>query len=91
MTLRRRDWREALAREGRLLESLSYRRVLDRGFAVVRDAAGAVAAPETIKSGEALILEFAGERRVAAIAAETATKPKRAAKPSRPPEQGSLL
>jgi exodeoxyribonuclease VII large subunit len=43
-----------------LLESLSYHRVLERGYAVVRDAGGkAVAASAALAAGDAVSIEFA--------------------------------
>ena len=37
--VRTRFWRSGLEKTGRLLDSLSYQNVLDRGYAVIRDAA----------------------------------------------------
>ena len=46
---------ERLSRTSRTLEALSYQRVLDRGFAVVRDAdGGVVSASATVAAGQAL-------------------------------------
>ncbi|KQT83357.1 exodeoxyribonuclease VII large subunit [Methylobacterium sp. Leaf466] len=55
--------RDRLAALGGLLGSLSYRAVLARGFALVRDAAGgAVRGTATLGPGERLTLEFADGR-----------------------------
>jgi len=52
----------------RTIEALSYRRVLDRGFAVVRDAKGRiVSAPGDVVSGDALSIEFGTPDRLDAI------------------------
>lgn len=95
--------KDAEARFGRwesLLESLSYKSVLKRGYAVVRDGGGhAVTKAAAVASGMALVIEFA-DAAVGATAnggpgdpggepEKTAAKPK----PSRgkDPKQGSLL
>jgi exodeoxyribonuclease VII large subunit len=55
--------RERLEGLGFLLESLSYERVLGRGFALVRDAAGhAVTSAAGVAAGTALEIEFADGR-----------------------------
>ena len=82
-----------LGRLGQLLESYSYERVLDRGFALVRDRAGApVTRAADLKGGERLSLRFAdGER--GAIADGEALQPQ--APPKRktkaPADQGTLI
>jgi exodeoxyribonuclease VII large subunit len=94
-----RSRRNRLAQAGRLLQTLSYAAVLERGFAVVRDADGApVTRAEAVRSGERLTVEFA-DARVETIAASvpgdgvtlTAAprKPKRPAAPQG--DQGSLF
>ena len=51
---------ERLAGLGQLLDSLSYERVLARGFALVRDAAGSpVLVAASVQSGDALRIQFA--------------------------------
>jgi len=95
--------RERLAQLARFLGSLSYQSVLARGFALVRDAAGApVRSAAAISPGDLLGLEFA-DGTVAATAGEGAPKPKPAAakaaakgkakpKPAKDPEnQGDLF
>ena len=72
----------------RVLEGISYRAVLERGFALVRGEDGTVRRrSNTVKSGEPLILTFAdGEARV--VAGEGGA---RAAKKKRGADQGSLF
>lgn len=68
----------------RLLESLSYHSVLERGFAVVRDDDGkALSDGKTIKSGAALDIEFR-DGKVDAVAG----KGKQALKKKTPPAAG---
>ncbi len=94
-----------VAHSGQLLNALSYRGVLTRGFALVRDAKGhAVHAAAGIGPGARLSLEFADGRvgatadtdRPAATAASTkpdASEPKPAApkRAAKPVGQGSLF
>jgi exodeoxyribonuclease VII large subunit len=55
-----RQWRGALDAVSRILEGVSYRSVLERGFALVRGADGHVRRrADAVKSGEALSLMFA--------------------------------
>jgi exodeoxyribonuclease VII large subunit len=60
--------REALTGQARVLQSVSYERVLARGFALVTRPDGAlVRAAASVAEGEALRLRFAdGERDVTA-------------------------
>jgi exodeoxyribonuclease VII large subunit len=86
---------DRLAQLSRLLASLSYQSVLERGFALVRDAAGLpVRAAAAISAGDALSLQFA-DGTVAATAGEGAPAPKAVApkpkakakaKPAKKPE-----
>jgi exodeoxyribonuclease VII large subunit len=84
----------ALAAQDRVLQSLSYRNVLQRGFALVRDAAGEpVKQAAAVAPGMALSLEFA-DGRVSAVAGEDGAPPapkKRTARPAEPTKQGSLF
>jgi exodeoxyribonuclease VII large subunit len=51
---------ERLEGLGQLLDSLSYERVLARGFALVRDGAGLpVLAAASVRPGAALVIQFA--------------------------------
>ena len=78
-----------LGRLGQLLESYSYERVLDRGFALVRDKAGTpVTRAADIRSGDKLSLRFADGERGATADGEAAA-PKRKTKTTT--EQGTLI
>ncbi len=50
----------------RMLDSLSFERVLDRGYVVVRDAASdkPITSPADVRAGQGLSLQFKGERRL---------------------------
>jgi len=76
----------------RLFDSLNYKRVLDRGFAVIRDDQGrAVTRAASISSGDILDMEF-GDGHLEAVAATSRKKTKKAPKPkSHDNRQGSLL
>lgn len=78
----------------RLLESLSYQKVLERGFTVVRDARGkTISDGKDIKNGERLGIEFR-DRVVPVISAEGKKLPtKRKKKPAKEDnaKQGQLL
>jgi exodeoxyribonuclease VII large subunit len=85
----------ALAAQDRVLQSLSYRNVLQRGFALVRDAAGEpVKQAAAVQPGMPLSLEFT-DGRVAATADEGGTPPqapkKRPVRTAEPSKQGSLF
>jgi exodeoxyribonuclease VII large subunit len=96
---RLRESQQELAALSRLLDGYSYERTLERGFAVVWSGEKIVTRASQVASGEALDIEFAGEERVAAVAAGggaargAAAKPKAKPKPNKDggPEQGSLL
>ena len=86
-----------LASAAGMLESLSYQRVLERGYAVIRDAAGnpvpraADAAP-----GEEIVIQFADDRLAARLDARLSGTPKAKPKtkpksPKRDDPQGNLL
>jgi exodeoxyribonuclease VII large subunit len=93
-----RDAAQRLTAMGELLESLSFHRVLDRGYAVVRDAAGRpVAAARSLAAGDAVSIEFAdgavGAQVTGGREAERKPQSSREKKESRPPNgrQGRLL
>ncbi|WP_420561020.1 exodeoxyribonuclease VII large subunit [Tepidicaulis sp.] len=102
-TRRLEDLRRKLDQTGRLLESFSYKNVLGRGFALVRDGEGKpVRGSAGLAGGAPLELEFAGDDRLGVVVAGegAAPKPEKAAArkkspPKKPdakkPEQGSLL
>jgi exodeoxyribonuclease VII large subunit len=91
---RERQLREA----ARLLSSMSYRSVLNRGYAVVRDASDtAIDRAASLSAGDAISLEFA-DGRVAATAGEGSSPPRKPAakrtqrtKSGREKDQGSLF
>lgn len=63
--LRERD--RTLAHVSRMLESLSFERVLDRGFAVVRDTKNAVISDAAdVKPGQTVAIQFRGNRKIPA-------------------------
>jgi exodeoxyribonuclease VII large subunit len=67
--------REGLLAQGRVLETLSYQRVLSRGFALVTKPDGAlVRSAKAVSEGEALSLRFA-DGDVAATAGKSGPKP----------------
>ena len=87
--------RAALTHADRLLSTLSHKAVLARGFALVKDAEGAVIKRvEELAPGAALQLEFA-DGTADAIATSGGGRPKLAAKPAAktkaPGSQGSLF
>ena len=79
---------------GQLLAALSYRGVLARGFALVRDSSGAtLRAAAAVAPGASLTLEFA-DGRIGALAdgeAAPADKPAAPKKNAKPLDQGSLF
>ena len=93
--LQRSDAR--VAHSGQLLTALSYRAVLSRGYALVRDCSGApVHAAAQIPAGAALTLEFAdGRIGVTADGAPAGAEPTGAAKPApkrvKTVDQGTLF
>ncbi len=105
LTRRLRENATALDQLGRRLESVSYKNILDRGFAVVRDAAGApLSKGAGLAPGTAISIEFSDSGEDARVPAtvgdgtqtgrkQTAAKPKPA--PRKPtgaePKQGTLL
>ncbi|MEO2037843.1 MAG: exodeoxyribonuclease VII large subunit, partial [Martelella sp.] len=92
--------RAAIAGQQRVLNSLSYRNVLARGFAVIRDQDNRpVSRAAGLERGGPIEIEFA-DGRVRAVTGEGATipepppapKPKKKPKaPAKPPTQGSLF
>lgn len=79
--------RQRLKQASALLESFSYQRVLERGFALVSDSSGsAVAAAGEVKPGMGLAIQFHDGK----VAARAAGKPVKAQKKENG-KQGSLL
>lgn len=87
---------ERIDRAGGMLGALGYKQVLKRGFAVVRNAAGApVRLADEARVEPSLQVEFADGRIEVSTGAST-TEPARPAKPAKPPAregggQGSLF
>jgi exodeoxyribonuclease VII large subunit len=88
--------RSTLAAHDRVLQSLSYKNVLKRGYAVVRDeAAQIVSSAEAVILGQRLSIEFAdgsieasaGDDGAAPISRKKTEKPT----PAKKPEQGTLF
>ena len=87
--------RNQLSQAERLLTTLSHKAVLARGFALVKDADGAVIKQAAdVASGMALSLEFA-DGTADAVATSGTARPKPAARPAtktkEPGNQGSLF
>ncbi len=89
-----------LTAQDRILQSLSYKNVLKRGYAVIRDEADRpVSTASALAAGTAIAIEFS-DGRISAVTGEDvsgspASAPKKrapkAAEPSDPPKQGSLF
>ena len=77
---------ERLDAAGRLLETLSYRKTLERGYAVVRADSHVVTTKEAAQNAGAIEIEFADGRMKIGGAAKPAKKPKDSG-----PAQGSLF
>lgn len=90
--------RSAITAQSRMLESLSYKNVLKRGYAVIRDEnESVISAASAVSQGQALSIQFA-DGQVDAVAGgepspEPATPKRKPAKPAAPPkpDQGSLF
>lgn len=94
-------WRDRLAAQDRLRETLGYKATLERGYAVVRGDGALVTTKDAAQAAGALEIEFA-DGRLAVGGSDAAATPSRAAerKPApepatkakkTPPEQGSLF
>lgn len=107
MTVQMRQRRTAIAGHDRVLQSLSYKNVLMRGYAVIRDADGTpVSRASAIMPNAAIAIEFA-DGRVSAVTGEAGGLPpagqmppaahmskpavKAGRKSDKPSEQGSLF
>lgn len=97
---RTRERRKDLAALSARLESVNFKSVLGRGFALVRDGDGAlVRAGASLQSGQGIEIEFADMRRKAVVDGEGRSTPpqsappkKRSPAPKHPsPKQGSLF
>jgi exodeoxyribonuclease VII large subunit len=75
------EMRNQLDSAGRVMESVSYRSVLERGFALVRSEHGEVRRrAETVKSGERLTLTFADGDKAVVAEGTAAPRPRTRAK-----------
>ncbi|MDD3443904.1 MAG: exodeoxyribonuclease VII large subunit [Zavarzinia sp.] len=89
-TLRRiDDGARSLAASAQMLESLSYQRVLARGYAVVRHEGQLTSSARGIRPGDSLEIEFA-DGKLGAVAAGDSPK-RRKKTETTPPEQGTLI
>ncbi len=83
--------RSRLAQAWRLADTLSYHSVLARGFAVVKDAEGAIVKrAASVSVGDVLDIEFADDK-VAAVAGGGAPRPRPAPRDKSGGGQGSLF
>lgn len=92
--------RSAVMAHDRILQSLSYRNVLKRGYALVRDDAGMpVREAAALSQGMAISLEFS-DGSVSAVTGDSGSAPPQTAQlrkrvekpaPATPPKQGSLF
>ncbi|PDT04005.1 exodeoxyribonuclease VII large subunit [Rhizobium chutanense] len=87
--------RAELSAQDRVLQSLSYKNVLKRGYAVIRDDDNRpVSQAASLSAGMGIAIEFA-DGRVGAMTTEGGVPPagakKRGAKPADAPKQGSLF
>ncbi|EJC69001.1 exodeoxyribonuclease VII, large subunit [Rhizobium leguminosarum bv. viciae WSM1455] len=87
--------RSELSAQDRVLQSLSYKNVLKRGYAVIRDEDNRpVSQAAHLSAGMGIAIEFA-DGRVGAMTTEGGTPPagakKRSTRPADPPKQGSLF
>ncbi|TNE40277.1 MAG: exodeoxyribonuclease VII large subunit [Alphaproteobacteria bacterium] len=97
VSVKRERAADQLAASGRLLESLSFKRVLKRGYVIVWDEEGRpVSSIKGAEAGRQVALEFMDGRAGAIISSGESSEPKKqkkksTAKPAKTPEQGSLL
>jgi exodeoxyribonuclease VII large subunit len=89
---RQADAMQRLTQPAKLLESLSYRNVLARGFAVVYGADGrALNSAAAMAPGAAVAIEMQDGRRDAQIVGGAAPSPKRSSPATKPVKQESLF
>ncbi|MBU0725852.1 MAG: exodeoxyribonuclease VII large subunit [Alphaproteobacteria bacterium] len=83
---------DRLEARGRLLESFSFKKVLERGFVVVRDAGERpITLASATEAGQAVALEFRDGKVSAVVGATAAKRPAPTTRPTKPMDQGSLL
>jgi len=83
--------RRQLEATDRLRETLSYKATLERGYAVVRAGDQVVTTAQAAAKATTLEIEFSDGRILAAPTETPPSASRKAAKPKRPPEQGSLF
>ena len=85
--------RRHLEQTARLLDSLSYQRVLDRGYALVTDAKGrTVSSAQELRAGDDITLRMKDGQVAARVSGPAAPKPKKPAKAANGDDkQGNLL
>jgi exodeoxyribonuclease VII large subunit len=97
MSIKRERAEEKLNSTARLLESLSFRRVLKRGYSIVWDEDGKpISSVEGATPGRSVEVEFSDGKAAATISggstgAAPERNPKKTRKKSVEPKQGSLL
>ncbi|MBL4740806.1 MAG: exodeoxyribonuclease VII large subunit [Sneathiella sp.] len=85
---------DQLSAAARMLDSLSFKRVLSRGYSIVQDDSGQViSSVKKVKAGQSFSVQFKDGEAPAIFGASGAPASKRKKKPasSSEPEQGSLL
>jgi len=82
------DRRDRLDGLGRVLESVSYRKVLARGYAVVRGPEGLIARAAAVTPGLALAIEFADGKVAAQATAQSTAQATSQTRGGRPPAAG---
>ena len=73
----------------RVLESVSYKNVLGRGFAVVRSPDGVILTAKDLAPQQRFMIEFAGDKKIPAECTPTGQKPEQS-KPDRPKRAGKV-
>ncbi|WP_137703008.1 exodeoxyribonuclease VII large subunit [Marimonas lutisalis] len=85
------EWRRRIDALDRLRETLGYKATLKRGYAVVRGEAGVLTTKKAAEQATALEIEFQDGRLKLGGGGGGGGTARRAAKPGKPPEQGSLF
>lgn len=85
------DRQRQLESLGALLESFSYKKVLERGYAVVRDPSGVLVSAADAKAGSAWIVEFKDGKTEVTVGPGSAAPPAKKAKGREDGRQGSFL
>ena len=80
-------WRKKIEALGRMRETLGYEETLKRGYAVVHGPDGVLTTKKAAEKSAPREIQFTDGR----LKLDTAQKARRAAKPGKPPEQGSLF